>query len=188
MIVTHLHRGLAALVLAVTAAACGSGELSLTEYADEVEILVAEMEASFIEIDTEWMSQTPSVARAQEYWDDRLQIRYDFLESVESLHPPEAVIGMHEDSIAVFTTITDADVALRARVDRYETIDDHWQWVDTPEGQAAEAALVDVYEFCRDSQEEFDATKQREQLDDTPWLPSEMKEVVRVAFGCPPSN
>jgi len=179
---------LVALTLALSLGACGSGELSLTEYASEVETLVAEMEASFIEIDTEWMSEPPSVDRAREYWDERLQIRYDFLESVESLHPPEAIVTMHEDSIAVFNTITDADIALRSRVDQYETIDSHWQWVDTPEGQAAEAALADVFAFCRESQAEFDETRERDQLDDTPWIPSEMKEVVRVAFGCPPSD
>ena len=183
-----IRRVFPALVLALVAGGCSSGELSLTEYADEVEDLVAEMEAGFVELDTDWLSEPPSVDRAQEYWDGRLQIRFDFLESVESLRPPDEVVAMHEDSVAVFTKITDADLVLRARVDQYEAIDDHWQWVDTPEGRAADAVLAEVYEFCRESQEEFDATKERGQLEDTPWIPSEMKEVVSVAFGCPPSD
>ena len=68
------------------------------------------------------------------------------------------------------------------------TIDDHWQWVDTPEGRAADAVLEEVYEFCRSSQAEYDATRDRESLNDLPWVPSEMREVVKVAFGCPPAD
>ena len=180
-------RRCAVLVLALALASCGAGELSLTEYAGEVEGLVAEMEERFATIDAEWLSQPADIARAREYWDERMEIRSDFLESIRELRPPEEVVDQHEAAIDVFDRITDADVALRARVDQYATIDDHWQWVDTPEGRAADAVLEEVFAFCRASQEEFDATQERESFDEMPWLPSQMKEVVRVAFGCPPS-
>ena len=176
----------AALALAV--AGCGSGELSLTEYATEVETLVTEMEVQFATIDTEWESQPPSVERARAYWDERLQVRSDFLDGVRALDPPEGVADMHLESIELFERMTDADVTLRAGVDEYDTISEHWQWVDTPEGRAADAVLEDVFAFCRASQEEFDATEEREDFDDTPWLPADMKEIVRVAFGCPPAE
>ncbi len=176
------------LVLVLAVAGCGSGELSLTEYAGEVETLVAEMELEFTTIDAEWVSQPPSVERAAVYWDQRLDIRHEFLEGIRDLRPPEEVAAMHDRSIELFNRMTDADVALRARVDSMDTINDHWQWVDTPEGRAADAVLADVYAFCRSSQDEFDATSDRETFDDMPWIPSEMKEVVRVAFGCPPSE
>jgi hypothetical protein len=65
-------------------------------------------------------------------------------------------------------------------------VTEHWQWVETPEGQAADAVLEEVFAFCRASQAEFDATEVREALEDAAWVPSEMKEVVKVAFGCPP--
>jgi hypothetical protein len=58
--------------------------------------------------------------------------------------------------------------------------------VNTAEGQAAEAVLEEVFAFCRASQAEFDATEERESLEDVPWLPPEMTEIVKVAFGCPP--
>ncbi|MDJ0954738.1 MAG: hypothetical protein QNJ81_13765 [Acidimicrobiia bacterium] len=173
--------------LALTLASCGAGELSLTEYASEVETLVAEMETRFAEIDAEWLSQSPSVAGAQEYWDDRMDIRNDFLASIRKLEPPEEVRDQHDAAIDVFGRINDGDSALRSRVDQYTTLDEHWQWVNTPEGRAADLVLEEVFAFCRASQEEFDATKERESFDEMPWLPSQMKEVVRVAFGCPPS-
>ena len=93
---------------------------------------------------------------------------------------------MHLESIELFERMTDADVALRARVDEYDTINEHWQWVDTPEGQAADALLQEVFAFCRASQAEFDSTRDRGSLEDVPWVPPEMEQAVKVAFGCPP--
>jgi hypothetical protein len=181
-------RALLISLLAIALAACGSGELSLTDYAAEVESMVAEMESRFATIDAEWESEPPTVERASDYWDDRLEIRNDFLEFVEALNPPEEIVEMHRAAIEVFTRITDADVALSVRAAEYETLESHWQWADTPEGQAADAVLADVFAFCRDSQDEFDATREREELEELAWIPAEMKEVVRVAFGCPPAD
>ncbi len=181
------HLLFSVLAFSLALGACGSGEMTITEYATEVEALVGDMTARFAGIDAEWTSQPPSVARAQEYWEARLEIRNDFLDGIGQLRPPEAVIDQHEAALAVFQRMTDADVALRDVVDEYDFIDDHWQWVDTPEGRAADAVLEDVFAFCRASQEEFDATEERESFEEMPWLPAQMKEVVRVAFGCPPS-
>ena len=60
-------------------------------------------------------------------------------------------------------------------------------WSGAGSGASSDAVLAEVYEFCRASQEDFDATAQREVLDDIEWIPPEMIEVVKVAFGCPPS-
>jgi hypothetical protein len=65
---------------------------------------------------------------------------------------------------------------------------EHWQRVDTPEGRAAEAIPEGVFAFCRASQADYDATSDRAPLPDVPWIPSEMSEVVSVAFGCPPQR
>lgn len=166
--------------------ACGGGSLSVSEYAAEAERLVAVMEADFESLDNGWESQAPSVEGARRYWAGRLKVRADFLEGVRDLDPPDAVAEQHVAALDVFGRITAADEALADRVATLETITDHWQWVDTPEGQRAEAVLEEVFAFCRASQAEFDATEEREALVDVPWLPSEMTEVVSVAFGCPP--
>ncbi len=164
---------------------CGSGGPSVTEYADEVEQLVLAMETGFAAADAEWESQAPSVAGAAEYWERRLAVRTEFLESVRSLQPPDEVADMHDTAVDVFTRMTEADEALAERAAGFDEITDHWQWVETPEGRAADAVLEDVYAFCRASQEGFDATRERERFAESDWLPSQMKEVVRVAFGCP---
>ena len=167
-------------------AACGGGTLTVPEYAVEIENLVAEMEAQFALLDADWESQPPTVDGARSYWERRMEIRYEFLESIRDLDAPDGVVAQHTAALDVFDRITAADETLAARVATFDTVSEHWQWVDTPEGQAAEAVLEDVYAFCRASQEEFDATAGRESLEDVPWVPPEMKEAIKVAFGCPP--
>jgi hypothetical protein len=172
--------------LAVTVAACGEEGLTVAEYAAEVEELVADMVARFEAIDDEWQSQTPTAEGADEYWTQRLAIRADFLDGVRNLDPPDEVADMHAAAIDIFSRITAADEALASRVATFETVTDHWQWVDTPEGRAADAVLEEVYAFCRASQADFDATVEREALEGNEWIPSELTQTVSVAFGCPP--
>lgn len=177
---------IAGVLCVVVLAACGGGSLTLSEYAAEAEDLVEVMAAEFGALDAEWESQPPSLEGARRYWEGRLAIRAEFLEAVRTLNPPDAVEAQHEAALDVFGRITAADETLAARVATFESIAEHWEWVDTPEGEAAEAVLEEVFAFCRASQAEFDATKDREALVDIPWLPSEASEVVSVAFGCPP--
>ena len=174
------------ICLTVVLGACSGGTLAPSEYAGQAEGLVAEMEAQFASIDSVWESQVPTVDGARSYWEQRLEIRAEFLEGVRSLKPSEGIADQHAAALDVFERITAADEAVAARVATFDGVTDHWQWVDTPEGQAAEAVLEDVFEFCRASQEEFDATADRESLEDVPWVPPEMKEAIKVAFGCPP--
>lgn len=166
-------------------AGCGGGTLTVSEYAARAEGLVGRMVAQFDDLDAAWESQPPSVEGAMTYWDGRLAIRHEFLDGVEALEPPEAVAEQHAAALDVFTRITEADEALAARVATMDEVTDHRQWLDTPEGEASLALLDEVYAFCRVSQAEYDATQERELLEDVPWLPSEMTEVVSVAFGCP---
>jgi hypothetical protein len=166
-------------------AACGGGPLTLSEYAGQAETLVGRMEAQFTVLDAAWESQTPSLEGALDYWDDRLAIRAEFLNGIDALVPPDAVAEQHAAALDVFTRFKEADEALAARVATMDDVTEHRQWLNTPEAEASLALLEEVYAFCRASQAEYDATREREGLANVPWLPSEMTEVVSVAFGCP---
>ncbi len=180
-----MYRRWVGALLVLFIPACGGGSLTVSEYAAEVERLVAEMQSRFAALDGEWESQPPTLEGATAYWEGRLDIREDFLDGVEALDPPEVVQDQHDMALDLFGRITAADEALAARVATFDTITDHWEWVDTPEGRASDAVLADVYEFCRSSQAEYDSTEERESLEEVDWLPADMKEVVKVAFGCP---
>lgn len=180
-----MSRILGVALFAAVLVACGGGTLTVSEYAAEAEKLVARMQAQFAVLDDEWESQTPSLEGALEYWDGRLAVRAEFLEGVEALVPPEPVAAQHAAALDVFTRFKEVDAALAARVAAMDEVSEHRQWLDTPEGAASLALLDEVFAFCRASQAEYDATQSREGLEDVPWLPSEMTEVVSVAFGCP---
>lgn len=174
------------LLVAVLLAGCGGSSLSLADYAADAEQLVGEMQASFAALDAEWEAHPPTKDGAMRYWEGRLAIRDGFLDGVEQLDPPRGIEAMHDAALDIFARLTAADEALAERVARQEAVTGHWDWVDTPEGRASDAILEEVYDFCRTSQADFDATQGREAFIDTPWVPSEMTEVVSVAFGCPP--
>lgn len=179
--VSHLLgcMGLAAIVFA-----CGGGP-TVASYAQQAEGLVVAMEAQFDLLDAEWESQAPTVEGARTYWEGRMAVRSEFLEGVRALVPPDEVAGLHASAVDIFTRITSADEALAARVATMETIGGHWEWVETPEGEAADAVLEEVFAFCRVSQEEFDSEAERKSLREV-WTPAEARKVVTVAFGCPP--
>ena len=184
-------KGRAAAVLGFIALAltgCSGEALTVSEYAMQTERLVATMVDDFAALDGRWESKPPTMAGALGYWDDRLAIRADFLSGVESLDPPAEIALMHDRAVDIFTRITRADEAIARRVQTWTSLQGHWDWVDTPEGRASDAILEEVYAFCRASQADFDATADRSALQDVPWIPSEMTEVVSVAYGCPPGE
>ena len=49
---------------------------------------------------------------------------------------------------------------------------------------ATEALDEEAVALCQVAQAEFDATADREVFGEMPWIPSELREVVSVAFGC----
>ena len=175
-----------AILAVVLLGGCGAAAMTVTEYAEAAEGLVATMQVDFQRLDAEWESGPATPERAAVYWDGRLGIREQFLEGVQALRPPDPVLGQHEAALDVFTRITAADEALAESVAASDALAGHWDWVDTPLGRAADAILEEVYAFCRASQADYDATAQGAAFAEVPWVPSEMTEVVSVAFGCPP--
>jgi hypothetical protein len=167
--------------------ACGGrGRLSVSEYADEIEQLIATLASRFDALEAEWSTQEPTIEGAQSYWESRLAVRADLLDAVRALNPPDELIDLNETALGLFTRVSDAEIALAARVATYDDAAELEGMWDTPEGQVALAALEDVYILCRATQAEFDATKDREAFGSVPWIPPEMKEIIQVAFGCPP--
>lgn len=174
------------MFLALTLMACGGGSLTAAEYASQAEELVAELAAEFESLDSEWGSQTPSLEAARAYWDRRLAARVKLLDGIRALDPPEALTDLHATAVDLFGRITAAEEDLATRVGSFETTADLEQTWQTPEGQTAQAALEEVFALCRATQTEFDDTEDHESLDGVPWIPPEMKEVIRISFGCPP--
>jgi hypothetical protein len=181
-----MRRATTCLALVVAVSGCGGAAMSVSEYATAAESLVVAMEADFERIEDRWTASPATVEGAVEYWEQRLEIRHAFLEATKGLLPPDSLAGMHEAAIDIFERLGAADLIVAESVRGYQTIEEHWQWDYTPEGQAVLEIMDEVYSFCRAAQADFDATAQGSAFEDLPWIPSEMTEEASVALGCPP--
>ncbi|RLE16599.1 MAG: hypothetical protein DRJ28_01375 [Actinobacteria bacterium] len=174
------------LLLVVLATGCGGGP-SLPDYAEDVEALVATMNARLDELDAETIG-TRDLDEIKRYAQQRIIARSDFLAGMSDLEPPDDVLELHETAVGIMQRVFDSESILADRVMNLESasgIDAIWE---TPEGIAARAADEQAIALCHAAQSEFDQTADRQELQDVPWIPSEMRSVIVVAFGCDADN
>jgi len=171
-----------AVVLGLVLLACG-GELTLTEYAAELEAGAAAMNGRLDELDAE-LSATNGLEAAKRYANERVVARYGFVDKLEGLDPPEVISDLHNAALGIMGRLADAESALADYVNSLESatgLDTVWS---TPLGVAARSADEEAVELCLAAQAEFDRTEERTVFEGVLWIPPELKEIVTVAFGC----
>ena len=182
---------LAALALSVplVVSSCGGDELSLTEYVAEVQALVADAREQAAEL---YASPHGAVLAAEgaaleSFAPQDLQMALDEIGAIEvellgaaaEIDPPEAVAEFHE--LFFDDTYTRAREALAARAATAAN------WVElsaSPEMDAYRAAVARDKQLCVDIEADLDATADRAEFADTPWIPTELKEIVDAVLGC----
>lgn len=110
--------------------------------------------------------------------------RKSLLQDLAALEPPEALADLHATAVTIMGRLADAESALADRVmamDTVATLDAVWA---TPEGRAARAADAEAIQLCVAPEDELDMTEERAAIEGVPWVPTEMRATVRVAFGC----
>ena len=188
-----LRNRLAPLVLGVVLliSGCG-GEMSLTEYVEEINSIVARASQRY-----EALIATPQgavlVAEGAHLLEftprdlhaalERVgEIGDEVQEATGAVEPPDEVADLHafwfETDDQRFTS---AQAALAARAG---TTTDWDELSVSPEMAAYRAALAADKEACADFQAKLDATEERGVFADTPWIPGELKEVVDILLGC----
>ena len=175
----------AVLAVLVVVAGCGGDRLTLTEFGEETERLVAVMAVEMGELDSEIESLATTVDGTKSYWDRRMQIRTGFLGDLRALKPPDEAAELQLIVIDVFDALVGAEQALADSVVGSGTVSTPSQWWSIPEAEAARAADAEMLGICEVVQSAFDETQSRDKLAETPWMPSNVREVVRVAFHCP---
>lgn len=175
-----------AICFAVLLAGCSGGEISLTEYVDRLNAI--ELQAS---------QQGDALASQAEQTDDftpqDLQailegakvIRIDVKEATDGIEPPKQVADVHNlvfDWHTRFISIEEA-LAVRAGTATDTAVD--WERLSSsPEMKAYRAAIAEGKQACTDLQAKLDATEERGEFADVPWIPNEMQEVVKRLLGC----
>lgn len=173
-----------AICVALVLAGCGDREPTLGEYADELEELVSTMTRKISVLDAELGSRAVTVEGMQDYFSEKIAARQELLEGFRAIEPPEAAAEMQAAALDTMTRLTAAEEALARRVDEFETAEELSDLWNTEEGLAVLAVDEEAMAFCEAAQAEFDSTADREVFEEVPWIPSELKEVVQVFFGC----
>lgn len=176
------------LVLAITlvllVAGCGDGELSMTDYATQVESLLIAMNGRIDALDVEAGSQSSTLESTRIFWETKVVARREFIEGLESIEPPEEAEEMHGAALGIVSRLTDADEAVAELVGTMEREQELRLLGESAEFLATDAVDEEAVALCQAAQAEFDSTADREVFRNTPWIPSELREVVVVAFGC----
>lgn len=160
-----------------------SGAMSVADYAESVETLVVTMNAELDELDA-GLNQNQDLESVQAHAEQRVAARSALVEGLGELQPPDELAELHGTALEIMKRVTAAEAAMADRIMNWTSEADMEPIWETPEGVAARAADEDAVAFCLATQAEFDQTTDREELEDTPWIPAEMKEVILVAFGC----
>ena len=104
------------------------------------------------------------------------EIQAEALKAAAAIEPPEQIADLHA---LYFRELPIAELAARAGIAA-----DWDELSESPEMAAYRAGLAADNQVCADFQVKLDATAEREVFADTPWIPSELTEIVDYALGC----
>lgn len=177
-------RSLAIAVCMMVVTGCGGGELSMNDYATQVEDLLTAMNTRIDTLDAEIATEPSTLADVQDFWAAKVTARRAFIDGLDSIEPPEQAADMHTAAIGIITRLTSADETVAELVAEMETDEELSSLLESPEYLATEAVDEVAIAMCQAAQTEFDSTAERQVFEDAPWIPSELQEVVLVHFGC----
>lgn len=173
-----------AACLVLLATACGSGS-SASEYADNLDAWAKDVDSRLDAGWAEYTSQPPTIDGTRDYLDSRVALYVEAIDTYAALEPPA---DLTELDAAISDWLDSLLAAERERAALAATIEDPAAMAQLFEGPATQAVLdaeASGVLVCHAAQEEFDATGERGELSDLPWIPPEMREVVSIALGCP---
>jgi hypothetical protein len=171
----------ASILAALLLAGCSSGELTLTEYASEVEDMVAEKASRLDVLGTNLASQPPGLERTRAYWQGRAEAGAALLEQLDNLDPPGQITDLHTTTRGIMARYVAAEGAYAERAKTAGSIE---ELEASAEARAVGEVEGEIIALCRAAQAQLDATADREAFTDLPWIPPELQEVVQVAFRC----
>ncbi len=183
---TAMKRLAALMVLALLIGGCGTDEMSLTEYVDylnAMEARASQRADALAAASADITDFTPQHLQAS--LEAAVEIRKEIEEATDGIVPPAQVAELHDLIFDWQTQFMSVEQALAARAGTTEDTDADWtQLSASPEMAAYRASLAEGKQVCNDFQARLDATADRGVFADTPWIPTEMAEVVEAVLGC----
>ena len=155
---------------------CGGGTLSMTEYAETLDLLASDLGGKLEDMDVR-VTGTPTVEEARLVLGEALTARTEFQESLTELDPPRELADIHNDLVDLHARIITVQGAFAAQAATATSLD---ELLNSTESDAYQAVQIELLELCPDLQARVDAIAD---LAGIPWIGTG-REVVRVAFGC----
>ncbi|MGI9641973.1 MAG: hypothetical protein ACR2N9_04235 [Acidimicrobiia bacterium] len=183
---------LVAACLAIIVASCGGEETSLADYSERVKtivdraagqygMLVASPEGAVLVAGPDQITNfTP-----QDLHDALQRVRQieaEVEDSIAAIGPPESIAEIH---YLFFNFDDDFIQSQEALATKAGTASDWYELSESREMNAYRTALALDKQQCADFEARLTAiSDQRENLADTPWIPSDLKEAFEAFFGC----
>ena len=180
------------LVVALMLGACGSDEMSLTEYVERLNVIVEEARQQYEQLvarpDGGVLIAGPD--QLADFTPQDLQAALEQVRVIEAgveeataaIDPPQRVADLHN---LFFDFDSEFIAAQEALASRAGTAIDWSELSETPEMAAYRTALAEDKQDCADAQAELNAIgERRETFEGNPWIPTELKEIFEVALGC----
>lgn len=187
--------GICMAVIAV-GSGCGGGEMTMNEYVERVDAIFAHGQQQYEEVvespqgmvlivgqgshlgldgqDAQLTDFTPQDLHVA--LERVAEIQAEALEAAAAIDPPEQIADLH---VLYFRELPISELAVRAG-----TAADWDELSESPEMATYRAGLAADNQVCADFQGKLDATAERNVFADTPWIPSELTEIVDYALGC----
>jgi hypothetical protein len=183
---------LGAAWLALLITACGGSEMTMTEYVDSLNAIVDQARQQYEELAASAESGVLAAERDElvEFAPRDLQVALVRVRQIEAfvdqstsaIDPPEQIAELHNFFFDFDSEFISAQEALAVRAG---TAIDWNELSNTPEMAAYRMALGEDKQSCIDAQAHVNAIgEQGEAFADTPWIPTELKEIFEVVLGC----
>jgi hypothetical protein len=176
----------------VFAASCGSSELSVTEYVDEVNGIVNRAAQQYEAIVSD-QNGAVLVARGARLADFEPQDLHEALqhvraieaeldEAISKIDPPDQIADLHYLVFDFDDGFIEAQEALAAEAEAVRS----WEELSaSPEMAAYRVALAKDKQECTDTEDRLnEIAERREVFADTPWVPGDLKEIFQAVLGC----
>ncbi|MCB2224219.1 MAG: hypothetical protein KQH83_08605 [Actinobacteria bacterium] len=168
---------------------CGASEMTLTEYAAEIDGIISEAADEWFEITSEPPGSV--LVADREHLDDFtpqdlqealgrvIEVEVGLLEAVGAVDPPAQIADLHD---RLFNhEYTDVERALAARAG---AASDWEELSESPEMAAYREALAEDKRRCLEFEAYLDGTAGREAFEGMPWIPNDLTEVVSTVLNC----
>ena len=137
-----------AICLAILLPGCGSGEPTLGEYAEQLDVLVTTMNRKILVLDSDLESAPLTVEGTQNYFEEKIAARDELLEGFGAIEPPKEAADMHAAALDIVGKLTNAERALAQQANGIETADELSELWNTQAGLTVGEVDEEARAFC----------------------------------------